>query len=100
MEQIIKHKEVLKEKKQTNSEIDDASKKSSKLFLLNDDVNSFDHVIDSLISVCNFNVEQAEQCTILAHFKGKCILKSGSKEDLLCLKEMLADKNISSLVTD
>lgn len=48
------------------------------LVLHNDDVNTFDFVIESLIEICSHTVEQAEQCTWLVHFKGKCDVKSGS----------------------
>ena len=50
--------------------------------LHNDDVNTFDFVIDSLINVCEHSVEQAEQCTWLVHFKGKCTVKTGEFKDL------------------
>ena len=45
-------------------------------------LNTFDFVIDSLISVCDHTLEQAEQCTILVHYKGKCTVKSGEFKDL------------------
>lgn len=48
------------------------------LVLHNDDVNTFDFVIESLIEICDHTVEQAEQCTWLIHYKGKCDVKSGS----------------------
>ena len=52
------------------------------IVLYNDEVNTFDFVIDSLISVCEHTVEQAEQCTWLVHFKGKCTVKTGEFRDL------------------
>ncbi|MCF8234605.1 MAG: ATP-dependent Clp protease adaptor ClpS [Bacteroidales bacterium] len=52
------------------------------LVLFNDDVNSFDFVIESLIEVCEHDSEQAEQCALVAHFKGKCAVKSGSFYEL------------------
>ena len=52
------------------------------IVLHNDDVNSFDFVIDSLIDVCEHTLEQAEQCTILVHYKGKCTVKTGELKDL------------------
>ncbi|MFY0603223.1 MAG: ATP-dependent Clp protease adaptor ClpS [Flavobacteriaceae bacterium] len=52
------------------------------IVLYNDDVNTFDFVIDSLIDVCEHTLEQAEQCTILVHYKGKCTVKSGEYKDL------------------
>ncbi len=52
------------------------------IVLHNDEVNTFDYVIDSLIEVCQHSVEQAEQCTWLVHFKGKCTVKTGELKDL------------------
>ncbi len=52
------------------------------IILYNDDVNTFDFVIDSLVEVCEHTLEQAEQCTILVHYKGKCAVKTGEYEDL------------------
>ena len=48
------------------------------IILYNDDFNSFDFVIESLIKVCKHDVLQAEQCTYLVHYKGKCSVKKGS----------------------
>ena len=53
-----------------------------KLVLHNDDVNTFDHVIDTLIRVCQHDELQAEQCAILVHYKGKCGVKTGSFDEL------------------
>ena len=53
-----------------------------KIVLLNDDVNSFEGVIESLVKVCNHNRFQAEQCAIIVHHSGKCELKTSDKEDL------------------
>ncbi len=52
------------------------------LILFNDDVNTFDWVIECLIEICEHEVEQAEQCTYIIHYKGKCDVKHGSFEDL------------------
>lgn len=52
------------------------------IVLHNDDVNTFDHVIDSLINVCDHTEQQAEQCATLVHYKGKCTVKSGEYKDL------------------
>jgi ATP-dependent Clp protease adaptor protein ClpS len=52
------------------------------IILYNDDVNTFDFVIDSLVSVCDHTLEQAEQCTILVHYKGKCAVKTGEYKEL------------------
>ena len=52
------------------------------IVLYNDDVSTFDFVINSLIQVCDHTTEQAEQCTYLVHFKGKCTVKTGELNDL------------------
>ena len=65
------------------------------LVLHNDEVNTFDFVIDSLIDVCLHNVEQAEQCAYITHHKGKCDVKKGSYDLLVPMKEKLIDKGLS-----
>jgi len=47
------------------------------IVLFNDDVNTFDYVIDTLIKVCEHTPEQAEQCSLIVHYKGKCTVKTG-----------------------
>ena len=66
--------------------------KENEIVLFNDDVNTFDHVIDTLIDVCEHTPEQAEQCSIIVHYKGKCTVKTGSYEDLKprCSKLLVA----------
>ncbi|MBL4663818.1 MAG: ATP-dependent Clp protease adaptor ClpS [Flavobacteriaceae bacterium] len=54
----------------------------NQIVLYNDEVNTFDHVIDTLIYACEHTTEQAHQCSLIVHFKGKCTVKSGSFEDL------------------
>ena len=63
----VLEKVVLKESVSLNNEI----------VLYNDDVNTFDHVIDTLIRVCNHTPEQAEQCSLIVHYNGKCTVKTG-----------------------
>ena len=55
---------------------------NNEIVLFNDDVNTFDHVIDTLIAVCKHTSEQAEQCAILVHYKGKCTVKTGDFDEL------------------
>ena len=54
----------------------------NEIILFNDDINTFDHVIDTLMRVCDHTLEQAKQCSIIVHYKGKCSVKSGSYSDL------------------
>ncbi len=56
--------------------------KQNEIVLFNDDVNTFDHVIDTLIYACEHTPEQAEQCSIIVHYKGKCTVKTGPYEEL------------------
>ena len=55
---------------------------NNEIVLYNDDVNTFDHVIDTLIKVCKHTAEQAEQCSLIVHYKGKCTVKTGTYDDL------------------
>ncbi len=71
-----------KEKIQEESDILEKEVNQHEIVLFNDDVNTFDHVIDSLIDVCEHTLEQAEQCSILVHYKGKCTVKTGEYKDL------------------
>ena len=74
------------------------STETHELILLNDDVNTFDYVIDVLIQVCKHTPIQAEQCTWITHFKGKCSISSGSLEDMISLCMSLLDANLSAEV--
>ena len=74
MEYTTKTEQEQKSKKQISN--------SYSLVLYNDDVNTFDHVIDTLMRVCDHTLEQAKQCSIIVHYKGKCSVKSGSYSDL------------------
>ena len=68
------------------------------LILYNDDVNTFDHVINTLVEVCHHTFEQAEQCAIIVHFKGKCDVKTGSYEYLKPLCTALLDAGLSAQI--
>lgn len=70
------------EKTQRQSETLEAVGINHEIVLYNDDVNTFDHVIDTLMIVCEHTAEQAEQCAILVHYKGKCTVKTGSYDEL------------------
>jgi ATP-dependent Clp protease adaptor protein ClpS len=66
------------------------------LILFNDEVNTFDFVIESLITVCGHEPLQAEQCTIIVHFKGKCAVKNGSFEKLEPMCTALLDRGLTA----
>jgi ATP-dependent Clp protease adaptor protein ClpS len=71
-----------KEKVSEEILIDSDSSHENEIILYNDDVNTFDHVIDTLMKVCDHSLEQAKQCSIIVHYKGKCSVKTGSYSDL------------------
>ena len=56
--------------------------KQSEIVLFNDEVNTFEHVIETLVAVCEHTPEQAEQCSLIVHHNGKCTVKTGEYDDL------------------
>ncbi len=62
--------------------VKDKTVKQREIVLFNDEVNTFDHVIDTLIAVCEHSPEQAEQCSLIVHYNGKCTVKTGEYNDL------------------
>lgn len=71
-----------KEKLSEDLLLETAVEKQNEIVLFNDEVNTFDHVIDTLIYACEHTPEQAEQCSIIVHYKGKCTVKTGPYEEL------------------
>lgn len=55
----------------------------NEIVIYNDDVNTFDHVIETLVRVCDHTAEQAEQCSLIIHYKGKCTVKTGVYDELV-----------------
>jgi ATP-dependent Clp protease adaptor protein ClpS len=76
--------------------IDNESNKA--IVLYNDDVNSFDHVIECLITICKHSPEQAEQASLIVHYKGKCSVKSGSENELIPPCTALLDNGLSAKI--
>ncbi len=68
------------------------------LVVFNDDVNTFEHVIESLIDVCEHDTLQAEQCTFIIHYNGKCSVKTGSYKELRPCCEALLDRGLSATI--
>lgn len=68
------------------------------LVIYNDDVNTFDHVIDSLVKVCKHEVIQAEQCTWIIHYNGKCAVKEGEMDYLMPMRRALTDRGIDAKI--
>ncbi len=68
------------------------------LVVYNDDFNTFEHVINTLIKVCGHSNEQAEQSTWLIHFKGKCAVKTGSFDELKPMHEAICEAGIDARI--
>jgi ATP-dependent Clp protease adaptor protein ClpS len=78
-----------KEKVSTVSEME------KKLVLHNDDHNTFDHVIECLVSICGHTALQAEQCALIVHTKGKCAVKHGTVDELIWRVEILSNEGLT-----
>ena len=70
------------------------------LIVWNDEVNTFDWVIKTLVEVCRHEPEQAEQCAILIHYKGKTDVKRGAYEELKTMCEAIIDRGIGATVEE
>lgn len=88
MEYTTKTEQEQKSKKQLSN--------SYSLVLYNDDVNTFDHVINCLIRICQHDVVQAEQCAWLVHNRGKCNIKSGKLTILRKMQNALTQNGLSA----
>jgi len=84
------------EKVQEEVLVADAVDQNNEIVLYNDDVNTFDHVIETLINVCEHSAIQAEQCAVLVHYKGKCTVKTGSFEELKPQCSLLLEAGLSA----
>ena len=86
----------IQEKIQEQESVATLEQKNNEIVLYNDDVNTFDHVIDTLVFVCEHTSEQAEQCAILVHYKGKCTVKTGAYKELEPRCSMLLEAGLSA----
>jgi ATP-dependent Clp protease adaptor protein ClpS len=84
---------VTKEQIKEDTDVAEIRVNEHQIVLFNDDVNTFDHVVETLIRVCGHTLEQAEQCSIIVHYKGKCTVRTGSYEELKprCTQLLQAD---------
>ena len=82
--------------KQQNYDSQKNHNKEKNLILYNDEVNDFNYVIESLIEVCEHDNVQAEQCTYLAHYHGKCEVKKGSYQELKVMKDALIERGLQA----
>ena len=68
------------------------------LVVFNDDVNTFDHFINTLVRVCSHTAEQAEQCTLIIHYKGKCAVKNGKRDFLKPMRDAICEAGIDGRI--
>lgn len=85
-----------KEKVLEQVQVETKENKLHEIILYNDDYNTFDHVIETLIVVCDHTPEQAEQCSLLVHYKGKCAVKTGTYKELEPRCSKLLDADLSA----
>ena len=76
--------------------LEEETVQQNEIVLFNDEVNTFDHVIDTLIYACDHSPEQAEQCSIIVHYKGRCTVKTGPYDDLKPRCSMLLKAGLSA----
>lgn len=86
----------VKEKIKEDHLVDVLEQNLNEIVLYNDDVNTFDHVIETLIYACEHTSEQAEQCSILVHYKGKCTVKTGTFDELEPKCSLLLNAGLSA----
>ncbi|MBX2932577.1 MAG: ATP-dependent Clp protease adaptor ClpS [Chitinophagaceae bacterium] len=89
-----------KNKQQFDVDVLDINVYPYNLIVWNDDVNTFDWVIQTLIEVCNHTEEQAEQCAFLIHFKGKYAVKNGEYDTLKPMCNSITERGINATVED
>ena len=82
-------------KKRPDEYTDDVISVNRTLVLHNDDVHTFDYVIDALIEICDHEFIQASQCATITHFKGKCDLKEGNFSTLKTMKDALVLRELT-----
>ncbi len=75
-----------------------SGRESGTLILYNDDINTFEHVIKSLVEVCGHDSVQAEQCAMIVHFNGSCDVKLGIPAVLNAMSRSLNAKGLNSKV--
>jgi ATP-dependent Clp protease adaptor protein ClpS len=91
---------MLKEVTKTEEEVDLLEETTDlyQVVLYNDDVNTFDWVIECLVDICEHDELQAEQCALLVHFKGKASVKKGELDQMKSICQALCDSDLSAVV--
>lgn len=86
---------MVKEKLNPHYYPEDETGEGKSLVLHNDEVNTFEFVIECLIDVCNHEPEQAEQCALIAHYKGKCPVKTGEPQKLKPFQKEMVHRGLT-----
>lgn len=86
---------MIKERTKSSDQAEEQLTDKHDLILFNDEVNTFEFVIETLIDVCEHDPLTAEQCTLIAHYKGKCAVKSGDIEELVPLSKEMTNRGLS-----
>jgi ATP-dependent Clp protease adaptor protein ClpS len=94
----MKPKEYRNNKPEFEELVDIGKSEGRFLILHNDDIHSFDYVIDTLIDVCEMEATQAEQCTFLVHYKGRCDVKKGDYGILKPFREGLVERGLNATI--
>jgi len=88
----------MKEKVSEQTEVSTIVDSELAIILYNDDFNTFDHVIHSLVTICGLEPQAAEQCAYIVHYGGKCAVKHGAYEDLEPKCIALLDQGLSAKI--
>ena len=86
------------ELEQTIFEVEEVTVDEYSVVVYNDDFNTFEHVIETLKKTCRHTQEQAEQCTYLVHYKGKCAVKTGEIKKLTPVKDAICNAGIDARI--
>lgn len=90
---------MVREKDKPTLNRDFLADKCKQLILFNDEVNSFDFVIETLVDVCRHDVLQAEQCALIAHYNGKCAVREGSFAELKPLHDEMNKRGLTVAIS-
>jgi len=89
---------MVKQRTFQKKKTEEVNTSSKELILHNDDYNTFDYVIESLVEICKHDTIQAEQCALIVHYKGKCMIKTGSLDSLEPLQVELNNRNLTTSI--
>lgn len=98
LKQILDDAGISLPRRKEIQKIDSDNSEKHELILLNDDVNTFHHVIRMLIDICRHDALQAEQCAHIVHYSGKCVVKTGSYNFLKPMRDALTESGLSAVI--